>query len=111
MEFNEATLSQLKRDVGDEVYPHIIKSFHQELTDRLELLRPAISDENIKGIEAQAHSLKSTARTVGLDLLADCASETESAARDLDHSKTKALSLQLCDYTLEAISALSERID
>lgn len=110
MEINEATLSQLKNDVGEDVYPHIIESFHKELLTRLDLLKNAISNANIKGIEAEAHTLKSTARTVGLDQVADCACETESAARELNTEVASEKATLLCEYTETAIELLSARV-
>lgn len=78
---NETTWEQLARDVGEECMPLIINQFLEELSERPNSLNQALVAKDLQNIAEQAHVIKSTARTVGLDAIADLANETESAAK------------------------------
>lgn len=77
---NDQALRQLEADVGAEMMPMILQQFHQELAQRATNLAAALEAADLAGLRAEAHSVKSTARTVGLDVVADAAAATESAA-------------------------------
>ncbi len=111
MEINESTWEQLRQDVGDEVFPMIISSFYQELISRSEKLEIAINSGLIASIGEESHSLKSTARTVGLDLVADCACETETSARAGESEQAIKSAQELRKHCGVAITVLSERIE
>lgn len=80
MNVNFDTFNQLKKDIGVEAIPLILGQFQVELRERSDLLRDAIVMGSQEALKLQGHSIKSTARTVGLDQVADCAADLESAA-------------------------------
>lgn len=107
MQINDASWEQLKKDVGLEVFPLIIDSFVQEIETHTINLTQAISGQDIQQIGSLAHSLKSSARTLGLDAIADCAQTTETLAQSSDDksviTEAKGL-LALIDGAVEAIN-------
>lgn len=82
MNIDIKVIESLKDDVGAEVLPMVMASFVTELQQRAKALQAAIDQADLGGIQAQAHSVKSTARTVGLMQLGDLASEVDQQARD-----------------------------
>ncbi len=81
MKINMQSLDQLREDVGDEVYPLIMAQFCDELEQCRSKLATAVAAADSPAIAELAHSLKSTARTVGLEALADMAEKAENDAR------------------------------
>ncbi len=84
MKLNLDALRQLESDVGAEMMPLILEQFSKELSGRSGSLLAASQNRDLAAIQAEAHSVKSTARTVGLDELADAASAAEAAAMRAD---------------------------
>ncbi len=107
---NDQALRQLEADVGAEMMPMILQQFHQELAQRATNLAAALEAADLAGLRAEAHSVKSTARTVGLDAVADAAAETESAATAQDRSQTLAHARQLLVLCQQGQQLLSERL-
>lgn len=81
MNLNQSALEQLRKDVGEEVFPLILGQFREELTRQHSALAQAVEQHNHTALAECAHSLKSTARTIGLDALADAAARTEQLCR------------------------------
>ncbi len=106
MEINTQALQQLRSDVGDEVLPLILDRFCEELGQRAEALREALATSDLKGIGLHAHSVKSTARTCGLDEVADCAAETESAVRESRNDDAIQGAGQLIELSVQGVSVL-----
>lgn len=108
MEFNQETLDQLARDIGPEVMPMIYASCHEEIMRTASRIRRAIEQDDVALIEAEAHRLKSSARTIGLDKLADLACAAETSARDkaADLMPGKAEPLHMaCQEAIDLIAA------
>ena len=81
MTLNQSALNQLRKDVGEEVFPLILGQFREELTRQHGALAHAVGQQDHPAVAESAHSLKSTARTIGLDALADAAARTEELCR------------------------------
>ncbi len=106
MEINTQALQQLRSDVGDEVLPMILDRFCEELGQRADSLREALAASDLKGIGLHAHSVKSTARTCGLDEVADCAALTESAARESRTEDALRNAGHLVELSVKGVSVL-----
>lgn len=104
MKINPIALGQLEADVSAEMVPIILRQFGRELKDRGEALKVAAAAADLDQIALHAHSLKSTARTVGLDEIADCASQCEKAA-------LAGISADALDYASALISMIPEGMD
>ncbi len=111
MNINEASWEQLKKDVGDEIFPTIVGSLVKEIMDRKQLLSAAIAAQDVAQIGHEAHSLKSTARTIGLDTVADSAQSAESAAREGSSEAAMSNAKELHDYLDTAADLLQQRLD
>ncbi|MGB1558186.1 MAG: Hpt domain-containing protein [Oceanococcaceae bacterium] len=81
MTLNQMALEQLRKDVGEEVFPLILGQFREELTRQHSAVAQAVEQHDHTALAESAHSLKSTARTIGLDELADAAARTEQLCR------------------------------
>lgn len=108
MQLNQQALQQLRNDVGDDVLPMIIEQFRKELQQRADALRDAIAAGDIEAIGLHAHSVKSTARTCGLDELSDCAAEAETAARASRSEEASAHANQLVERVPAGIACLDK---
>ncbi len=108
MELNAQALRSLEADVGAELLPMILQRFEQELAQRREQVAGALEAADLARLQGEAHSLVSTARTVGLDALADLAREIEGAAKagDADAALAAAPALvALCEKGCELVAA------
>jgi len=108
MKINLQSLEQLRQDVGDEVYPLIVAQFCEELEQCRTKLAAAVVAADKAAIAELAHSLKSTARTVGLESLSDLAEQAENDARAgaedaIDHAQ------QLIELSVEGQQELGRQ--
>ncbi len=110
MQFNKQALQQLEEDIGADAVPMIMASIYKEFLKHAVKVQAAIDKSDIKVIHAEAHTLKSTARTIGLDELADLACSTESISRDDNLGDALVLAKRLKQSTDEAIALISEHL-
>lgn len=109
MNFNPTALARLREDVGESMVPMILERFQEELSKRAAALGEGIDTDQLEEMRLQAHSIKSTARTVGLDPLADCAHETEMMVNEENAAGARegaARLLKLCDAGINALASL-----
>ncbi len=77
----------MNRLSGDrELMIKLLKGFLKDIPDQMDKLKKMMENEDIKGMERQAHTIKGAAANVGGDKLRDAASKIEKAAAggDLD---------------------------
>ncbi len=106
MQLNRAAYDALREDVGDEAFGMIFEQFRQELAARGGQFAEKLAARDLKGLGDDAHTLKSTARTIGLDVIADAAAELETAVRSADAERAWPLArtlVGLCDEGLQAL--------
>lgn len=75
-------LEQLQRDTSAEIVPVILNRFLGELERRCQDIRGALQDGDAERVGLEAHSIKSAARTFGLDALSEQALTLEAGADD-----------------------------
>ena len=80
-DLDKKALIQLEKDVGADMLPLIIEQFLAELLAKRLEIEQAIHKKSLSVLAESAHSLKSTARTLGMTRLADSASMVEGDAR------------------------------
>lgn len=111
MNINLETWNQLESDVGQEVMPMIVNQFIQELADRSAKLIAAISNKDITSIAEEAHTIKSTARTVGLDEVSNCAAVTERLGREQQADSAMQSATQLTELCQAGVRVLGEKLE
>lgn len=74
---NTAALEQLEKDTSPEIVPVILGKFLEELQKRCADLRTALEAGDAERVGLEAHSVKSAARTFGLEQLSDLARQLE----------------------------------
>ena len=78
-------LRQMMREAEtEEEVDAIIELFLQQTPDRIAELESAIADQDTDGAGAAAHAVKSAARTIGAEPLADLLEQVEQAGRESD---------------------------
>ncbi len=73
----------------------VLHKFASQLEDIFAEFNTAIGQGDIEGVRFQSHKLKSSARTVGADSLADLCSALESAARNTEWTEINALAVDM----------------
>ncbi len=77
---NQQALEQLERDTSPEIVPVILGRFLGELETRCAAIRAALESGDAEQIGLEAHSVKSAARTFGLEQLSEQARLLEALA-------------------------------
>ncbi|MEC9345697.1 MAG: response regulator [Pseudomonadota bacterium] len=83
-EIDRAVLDQFALDVGEDFLPELLADFVADTAERLERLGRDLTPENMPHIGREAHSLKSSAGTVGGVALSRAAREVEAACETGD---------------------------
>ncbi|MEQ9641307.1 MAG: response regulator [Alphaproteobacteria bacterium] len=105
---DDATLSQLRHDTGQDAYQRLIASFAAEARSRQARLAAAAAAGDRVAVEHEAHSLKSTSGTYGARKLAQIAAAIEAAAMQDSLARVErdiAGLTQLTEATLQALEA------
>lgn len=107
---DESVLMQLKRDVGEEMFPLILAQFREEIEGKIKALQQVQQTQAIAELAELAHSMKSTSRTLGLMRLGDLASKVETQARAQDEAVWAQLEefLQAASRGLQALAAVGD---
>lgn len=77
---NRDALEQLERDTSAEVVPLILNRFLGELEQRCADIRAAAASGEVDRVGLEAHSIKSAAKTFGLEQLSENARRLEATA-------------------------------
>lgn len=77
---NQQAIEQLERDTSPEIVPVILGRFLGELETRCDAIREALAGADAQRVGLEAHSVKSAARTFGLEQLSEQARLLEEQA-------------------------------
>lgn len=110
MQPDNTAIEQLRNDVGSELLPMILSRFICELEAKHQALPELIAAGELIPLADCAHSLRSTARTVGLISIAELAAELENAARDGDAATALAAGNQLSPLCEAGIVTIREAL-
>lgn len=104
----ESAIAELRADVGDDVLPLVLGQSIEEFGRRREQLAGALEKQELDAVASTAHAIKSVARSLGLDELADIANQAElSAKQGSEHVVAQVLQIQeLLSEACEVISAI-----
>jgi HPt (histidine-containing phosphotransfer) domain-containing protein len=96
--------------MGDR-FPVMIKYFLEDLQMYMEEIARGLKEQNTKVIVSSAHTIKSSAKQLGVDRVSDIAKQIESLCREMiDTNKQEFLSLEELNIKLknEVILAIPE---
>lgn len=96
----QAIVEKLAEEAGTEALHHIVTLFQQEAPERAGKLMKAVESDDFQEAQMQAHTLKSSASTLGLHCLQEQAKAMEFAAKAQSQEKLQAESQKL-EETLE----------
>ncbi len=106
--FDPSQINQLKEDYGDDLMQTLIAEFHNTAGDSSKTIATALEDGDRTLLHREAHSLKSSARTLGLAALSELCRLIEQACLDGDIEKAETLSGELPGHVDQALKALSD---
>lgn len=92
---NRTALEQLERDTSPEIVPVILSRFLEELQKRCDAIEAALAATAIEPTGLEAHSIKSAARTFGLEDLSSAALCLEEACEAQDGDRVPTLAAEL----------------
>jgi len=107
---NINTVNTAKDLMGDR-FPVMIKYFLEDLQMYMEEIARGLKEQNTKVIVSSAHTIKSSAKQLGVDRVSDIAKQIESLCREMiDTNKQEFLSLEELNIKLknEVILAIPE---
>jgi HPt (histidine-containing phosphotransfer) domain-containing protein len=102
-------LAQLATDLDHSILPDLVEAFLREAETRSAVMVAAAVAGELRPLEREAHSLKSSAGTFGAATLAARAREIEAACRAGDGRAAAELSRALPDITRKTVEALAAR--
>ena len=100
---------QLKRDMGADFIGEVVDAFIEDTQQQIDRLRQALEGKDEEAVRQAAHSIKSTASTLGALRLANLAREMELLGKDnqLDEAPDKlALLLEVYPAVEKALKNL-----
>ena len=86
---NINTVNTAKDLMGDR-FPVMIKYFLEDLQMYMEEIARGLKEQNTKVIVSSAHTIKSSAKQLGIDRLSDVAKQTESLSQEMMDSGNQA---------------------
>lgn len=110
---NIKTLDQFFHDVGPDAGWNLIQFFIEETEERLARIKELTKDpESLDRatLQREAHSLKSAARTYGVDGLGDYAEQIDQACKDKNIHLIRDLCAGLPSTATRALSALKTHL-
>ncbi|MBQ6442813.1 MAG: response regulator [Lachnospiraceae bacterium] len=94
----------------EEIYIEIMTEFFHDSVSRKEILREYFEKKDWKNYTIYVHSLKSSAKTIGAEELADLAGTLETAAKEKDTDVLEAEHEKAMKYYDTAVSAVQEAL-
>lgn len=88
---DEAILYDLFKDTGEDMAPALVDVFIQELDERVEALKQAISNSDLLNLAEQAHAIKSSSASYGAMKLSNLAQSMESFGDNNDSNAVLSL--------------------
>lgn len=95
----------------EEIYHEILTEFFQESASRKDLLKEYWEKKDWENYTIYIHSLKSSAKTIGAEELADLAGTLETAAKEADTAVLENEHEKAMKYYNEAIAAIKEALN
>ena len=99
-------LRSLIQDIPAEVLGHIIDTYVADARTRLGRMDEAIANRDLAALEREAHPIKSSSRTFGLEALGAKAEQVENACRAGDADQALALTRDLVSHSEAAFATL-----
>jgi len=108
VEFDASRIEQLRSDYGDDIATKLVDDFRRISREGLESIAAAAKNQEYEDLQREAHSLKSSAMTLGLMVLSNHCRGIENACIDADHEHAANLASGLPDIFNEALSVLDK---
>ena len=108
---NDRTLRQLEADIDPELIGEMMRLFEDETRQRLIDMQTQAAAGALTELDDQAHTLKSSAETFGLDTVSETARQIEQASRAGDRLQIDRLMIQLVGEIDSGLVALTRRYD
>ncbi|MFZ1712277.1 MAG: ATP-binding protein [Nitrosomonas sp.] len=103
----------LKKLIGDDpaMIAEFLQDFHLSAAAIAEQITPALRNGQFEAVQAAAHKLKSSARSVGALVLGDCCAAMESAAKERDANRLNELLLSFTATLAEVKTRIAAMLE